>query len=216
MIIDEKLFREWKAKHRGFYQDFNTKITKYYLSKMFDYNYLIETAKDYNSFEKFYNYHTNSKQNLIENTVEKMYDEAVNKGFKLEKEWAYECLVVRLGNCWYGNNIEDRILKTISFASPYITCKKTEPEIDKNYKVDGIVEIVGIDRLAIQIKPLTFTYYDKGSELEYHKMFENEFGPKVYYLFYKENGNIIFNNVEIKLVDKEKIIEQIEKLLVYK
>jgi hypothetical protein len=42
-----------------------------------------------------------------------------------------------------------------------------------------------------------------------------EFGPAVYYVLYKNKNLIQFNNVEIRLDEKEKIIEQIEQLLVY-
>ena len=216
MKINQTKYEQWKRKHSGFYQKFNTQIIKWHLNKMFDYEYLLDTAKDFSNFTDFYYFHSKNKKDLIELHIEKMFNEAANKGFNLEKDWVFECLVVRLGNAFNGMFIENKIINTFMDLSPYIYCTKTDKEVDILYKVDGIVELMGVDKLAIQIKPISFLSYDKGSEIPFHNRYTTEFGIEVFYVLYKDINTIVFNNVEIKLSNKDKIIKQIENILVYK
>lgn len=213
--INQTTYEQLKRKHQGFYMKFNQEIIKWHLNKIFNYEYLLETAKDHSNFTEFYYFHTKNKQDLIEAHLEQMYSEALRKGMALDKDWVFECLVVRLGNAYNGMFTEHKILETFSNLTHYITCKKTAKEIDMLYKVDGVVELIGIDKLAIQIKPISFMSYDKGSELQFHSKFTSEFGPEVYYILYKNKNVIVFNGVELKLDNKDKIIEQIENILVY-
>lgn len=202
-----------KREIQGFYFKFNTEVLRFHMNKIFDYEYLLETAKSFSSFEKFYNFHTQSKKELIDYHVEKMVGEAHIKKISCNETMVRSCLMVRLGNVYTGMWIENKILETFNSLSNYITCNKTEKEIDILYKVDGVVELVSIDKFAIQIKPISFLRYDKGSEKDAHKRFELEFGPKVYYVFYKNKNTIVLDGETIDLNNKNKIVEKIENIL---
>lgn len=214
-MITQAVYEEYKKNVQGFYFKFNETVLKWHISKIFSYEFLLESAKDFDNFTEFYSFHTDEKRFLIDNHVEKMVEESRRKGLEANEDLVKKCLIVRLGNIYNGMWIENRILETFDNLSPYITCKKTEKEIDILYKVDGIVQLIGLDELSIQIKPASFKLYDKGSELQYHERFTLEFGPKVFYVLYKDRNKIIFNDMEIELTNKKKIIEQIEKILVY-
>lgn len=213
MKVNKLTFDQLKRKHMGFYVRFNTEVTKFHIHKIFDYDYLLESAKDFDNFVDFYYHHTFNKHELINEHLEQMYEEALRKGMKLNKEWVEELLIVRLGNAYSGNYIEHQIIKVFSNLAPYIICEKTSKDVDMNYKVDAIIEFSGLDSLAIQIKPYSFTKYDNGSELPYHKRFEKEMGPKVHYVFYKDKDTIVFDESLIKLSEKDRIARKIEKLL---
>jgi hypothetical protein len=215
MEVNQTTYENLKRQVSGFYFKFNTNVLKYHMNKIWDYEYLLETSKHFTTFTEFYRFHTEGKWEVMNQRIDMMLHEARNKGLNPTRDLVKSCLIVRLGNVYNGMFTENKILNTFSTLSPYITCKKTEKEVDMLYKVDGIVEVVGIDKLAIQIKPISFLSYDKGSELPFHQRFEMEFGPAVYYVLYKNKNLIQFNNVEIRLDEKEKIIEQIEQLLVY-
>jgi hypothetical protein len=213
--VTQTTYETLKKRVQGFYWKFNENVLKWHMNKMFDYEYLLETAKEYETFTEFYNFHTSKKQEIIDEHVEQMFDEATRKGLNPTKELVKNCVVVRLGNVYTGMSTENKIINTFSTLAPYITCEKTAKEIDTQYKVDGIIELQGIDKLAIQIKPISFTKYDKGSEKQNHERFKIEFGPRVYYVFYKDKNNISFNGKDIRLDNKNEIINQIEKILVY-
>lgn len=215
MIVNQITYEALKKSVQGFYYKFNTNILKWHIHKIFDYDYLLETAKDFKNFEEFYNFHTKNKQDLIDKHCKQMFDEAKRKGLNPTEHLIKSCFIVRLGNIYNGIFTENKILEAFSNLTPYIICTKTSKEIDTEYKVDAVIELLGVGKLAIQIKPYSFTKYDKGSELKYHNRFTLDFGPEVYYVLYKDKETIIFNNVEIRLSDKKKIIEQIEKILVY-
>lgn len=213
--INQSIYEQLKRKVTGYYFKFNTQVLRFHMNKMFNYEYLLETAKDFENFEQFYNFHTEKKQDIIDQHIKQMYYEANNKGLNTSVELVKKCIIVRLGNIYNGMYTENLILKTFSTLNDFIICEKTPKEIDTLYKVDAVIELVSVDRLAIQIKPYSFTKYDKGSELQYHNRYTLEFGPSVYYVFYKDKNTIIFNGEEIKLSDYNKIIEQIVNILVY-
>lgn len=211
--MNEEKYRKLKMEVRGLYFKFNTEVLKYHMNKIFDYEYLLETAKAFSSFEKFYDFHTESKKELIDFHVEKMVREAHIKKISINESLVRSCVIVRLGNIYTGMFVENKILETFNSLSDFVTCTKTEKEIDIHYKVDGIIELVAIDKFAIQIKPISFLSYDKGSEKDAHKRFELEFGPRVYYVFYKNNNTIVLDGETINLNNKNKIVEKIENIL---
>jgi len=214
MKVNQTVYENLKREVQGFYWKFNESVLKWHITKIFTYETLLESAKDFNNFTDFYDFHVKNKSFLIESHIVKMVEESNNKGLLTNSHQVRACLVVRMGNIYNGMWIENKILNTFNNLAPYITCIKTEKEVDILYKVDGIVELAGLDRLSIQIKPVSFKNYDNGSELQFHKRFTEEFGPQVFYVFYKDKNTIIFNNVEIKLTDNFKIIKQIENILV--
>lgn len=213
--MNQSTYESYKRQVRGFYWKFNTQVLRFHMYKIFDYETLLNTAKDFETFEGFYEFHTKNRQEVINEHLDLMFNEAENKQLNPTKELVEKCLIVRLGNIYNGMYIENKILEVFNNLTDYITCEKTDKEIDMHYKVDAIIELVGVDKFSIQIKPFTFTKYDNGSELSCHERFNIEFGMKVVYLFYKDRNTIIFNGNEIKMNNKNRIIEQIEKILVY-
>lgn len=213
--MNQTTYEQLKKQVQGFYFKFNTDVLRFHMNKIWDYEFLLQTASEFPTFTEFYKYHTKDKWEIISQHIDLMWHEAQRKGLKCNRETVQNCLTVRLGNVYNGMSTEHNIISTFQNLSPYISCEKTTKEVDMLYKVDGIVELAGVDKLAIQIKPISFLTYDKGSELQYHQRFKIEYGPTVYYVLYKGKSVIIFNGVEIRLGDKEKIIEQIETILVY-
>lgn len=206
-------YEKLKRSVSGFYQKFNTTILKWHINKIFDYKYLLETAVQYETFEDYYYFHTKEKAEVISEHVNQMMDESVNKVEGTTEALIRTCILVRLGNVYHGMVMENRIIETFNRLEPWILCEKTEKEIDTNYKVDGIVTFIGIDQIAIQIKPVSFTKYDRGSEIGAHNKFTTEFGIEVYYVFYKDKDTIQFNGIDVKLNEKGKIVEILETLV---
>lgn len=215
MEVNQTTYETMKREVSGFYHKFNQQVLRWHMSKIFNYEDLLESAKGFDNFSEFFNFHTSKKENIINKHIKQMYNEANSKGLNPTEDLVKKCLIVRLGNVYNGMFTENKILTVFNTLAPYISCTKTDKDIDTYYKVDGIIELIGIDRLAIQIKPSSFLKYDNGSELQYHSLFEKEFGTKVYYVLYKNKNEVLFNGNSIKLNEPEKIIEQIEKLLIY-
>ncbi|HLO11580.1 MAG TPA: hypothetical protein VK190_04925 [Pseudoneobacillus sp.] len=211
--ISEEKFKKLKKKYEGFYYKFNQNVTKWYIWKMFDYETLNDGIENFKSFKEFLKFHTKNRYEVVDYHINQMMSEANRKGLKSDYETVRDCLHLRLGNIYYGAFAEHKILTVFNNLKPWITCEKTSKEIDTNYKVDGIVTLVGIDQIAIQIKPISFSKYGLGSEEMAHKQFEKEFGMRVYYVFYEEHGVIAFHGTEIKLTDIEKIVEKIYNLV---
>lgn len=198
--MNEKEYLKLKLGLRGFYGKFNTLVLKWHMRDMFNpYVELLETAKDYDNFEDYYERHTKGKEVLIDETVEKMFTEACKKiptGIRFTKKDCKDAITVRLGNIWTGMYTENKIINTLNSLSDWITCEKTDADTDTNYKVDAIVGIPGIDNFAVQIKPISFLTYGKGTEKEHHERYELEIGNKVLYLFYKDDKDTIVFNEE--------------------
>lgn len=214
-MINQEIYEELKSEVSGFYYKFNTQVQRFYIHKLFKYEDLINTAKDFDNFEDFYNFHTENKLEEIIKTCKKMYEESISKnieGTTMDK--VEKCLIVRLGNIYNGIYTENIILNTLSNLTEYIICEKSTKDTDMNYKVDGVLEIIGLGKIAFQIKPNSFTKYDNGSELRYHNEFKNKFGIKVFYIYYLDKEKIKINNKILKLDNKNDIIEQIEYLLI--
>lgn len=213
--MNQTFYENYKREVRGFYWKFNEQVLKYHIHKIFNYDYLLATAKNFNTFAEFFEFHTAQKIDIIKEHCEEMFNEAAQKNLMPVIGIVEKCLIVRLGNIYTGMWIENKIYETFRDLASFIKVEQTPKEIDMNYKVDLVVELAGVDHIAIQIKPISFLSYDKGSELQCHKRYELEYGPKVYYVFYKDKNTIRFNGVEIKLDNKDEIIIQLENLLVY-
>ena len=213
--VNQETYESLKRSVRGFYYKYNTQVQRWYITKIFNYNGLLESAKYFDNFEDYFKHHTKGKEKLMVQYFNKMYDEARQKGLNPTPELVQYCLIVRLGNIYNGMYNENKVLKTFNNLAPYITCTETSKKIDIDYKVDGIVELKNVNKIGIQIKPITFLKYDKGGELRYHSKFTKKFGYKVHYVFYKDRYTIMFNNKEIKLENKKEIIKQLEKIMIY-
>jgi hypothetical protein len=216
MNINYKEYQKMKILVSGLYWKFNENILKWYMSKIFNYEQLMESSLEYESFEDYYNTHTKGKEDLIEKYVEEMWKEANKKGLNITKEKVKFCLIVRMGNIYTGMKRENNILDMLTNLSPYIICNKAGKFIDTRYKIDCIVEYQGIDKAGFQIKPISFLSYDKGSENKYHLLFEKDFKMKAHYIFYKGDNIVIIGGKEFLIKEnKNEIIKQLEKILVY-
>jgi hypothetical protein len=211
--INQTEYESLKRSVSGFYFKFNQNVLRYHMNKIFYYEGLLETAKSFNNFKEYYYHHTNEKSELIERHVELMLEEANRKGLNPTEDLVRACLIVRLGNIYNGMFTENKIIEAFKNISDWIICTRTDKEIDMHYKVDAVIEIKGIDKFAIQIKPISFLSYDKGSELKNHKRYEKEFNTKVFYCFYKDKNTIVLNNSEVKLSNPNDISNLIEKIL---
>lgn len=211
--MDQKEYEQLKRSVSGYYSKFNTQVLKWYMNKIFDYTYLLESANEFKTFEEYYNFHTKNKGEVISSYVEEMLKEAESKVPGTTRGLIETCIKVRLGNIYTGMVIETKIIDSFNNLNDWISCTKTEKEIDMNYKVDAIVQVAGISEIAIQIKPISFTHYGLGTELTYHQQFEKEFGTKVFYVFYKDLNNILFNGNNVELNDVEKIVQILENLI---
>lgn len=214
-MINQEIYEQYKKEVQGYYYKFNTEVLRFHMYKIFDYESLLKTVKNFENFEYFYNYNTKGKEEIIKEHCKQMLNEAINKKLGGTLELVKKCLIVRLGNIYNGMYTENRILEIFSNLAPYIICNKTNKDIDMEYKVDSIIELVGIGKLAIQIKPISYTKYDGISELKHHRQFKQDYGIDVYYVFYKNKDEIRFNNTDINLTDTEAIINEIENILIY-
>jgi hypothetical protein len=203
--MDQAEYLKLKRSVSGLYQQFNGKVLASGIREIFDYNELLNSAKEHKTFGDFFNYHTKDRTELIDIVVEKMFNQNENEFKGLTKEKVYACLVSRLGNIYNGKFMEHKIITNFNSIEDYIKCIETSVDIDINYKVDAIITVEGIGDFAIQIKPLSFKSYDKGSELPYHKQFELENNMKVYYVLYRDQDTIFFNGELVSLYDKNKI-----------
>lgn len=205
--MNQQEYLKMKRSVSGFYMKFNNKTLAHGIREIFNYNELLETAKNFKNFEEFYNYHTKDKEYLMNKIVEKMFEIDKDNIEGITKEKVKSCLVVRLGNIYNGKFMENKIISTFNNVQPWISCTETSVEIDINYKVDAIVTLNSIGNFAIQIKPLSFTKYDDGKELPFHKQFEIENNIKVYYVFYRDENTIYLNKDIASLYDFKKIEE---------
>lgn len=211
--INQSSYELLKRQVSGFYGRFNQGVLRFHMNKIFDYDSLIETPKQFPTFKEYYDYHTYHKQDVIEEHVAQMLAEAIRKNLNPTPELVRNCLIVRLGNIYNGMVMEDKVLVTLQTVADWIFCQKVSTDIDMNYKVDAVVEIPGVDRFAIQIKPISFLSYDKGSEKVHHERYEKEFGTKVFYCFYKGSNTIVLNNVEISMSNTKLLEKTIEKIM---
>lgn len=211
--MNQKEYEIMKRSVSGFYHKFNQQVLKWNMSKMFHYETLLETAKDFDNFEDFYNHQTKGKEGKIKSIINNMLLFNKDKFTGLTYELIEKCVIVRLGNIYNGMYIENKIIETFKDLSDYISCEKTDKEIDTSFKVDAIVKIEGINQIAIQIKPISFVKYDKGSERNAHKQFTLEYDTQVFYVFYRDRENIVFNGTDVKLNNKGKIIEILENMV---
>lgn len=217
MKIDQELYKKYKKEVRGFYMKFNSQVLKYYIHKLFDYDYLLKSVTRFDNFEKFYYFHIKGKTDKLKEYIIQMLRECERKNIRATEELVIKCFIVRMGNIYNGIYTEHKILTTFSNLAPYIICTKTTDEVDMDYKVDAVIELSGIDKMAIQIKPISFLKYGADSELRFHKKFEKEYETKVYYVFYDNENfeSITFNRHKFNLDDTDKISEYIENILIY-
>lgn len=208
--MNQQEYLALKKKHEGTYFKFNQQVLRWHLNKIFRYEYLLESAHLFDSFEKFFAYHTKDREGKISEVVGNMYQEAVKKGIFISKQGCEECLYVRMGNVYTGVYTEHQILKVLNNLSEDFTCEKANKETDTKFKVDAVITFSIIGQLAIQIKPISYLNYEKGEELEFHREYEEKNGVKVMYLYYKDPETILFNDEEMKLTEVEKIMEQIQ------
>lgn len=213
--INGSTYVELKRSVSGFYQKFNTQVLRFYMYKIFNYDLLISSVDRFDTFEDYYDFHTRYRQDLIEESLEKMYDEALRKGLNPTRESVETCLIVRLGNIYHGIYVENKIISTTQQLADWLVCEKAERQIDLDYKIDAFISIPAINVIGIQIKPISFLSYAKGSEDESHKKFYDKTGTKVYYCFYKDEDTIVLDGTEIKLYNRELYIEKLTELLCY-
>jgi hypothetical protein len=211
--MTNKEYERVKLSVRGLYKQFNTQVLKTHIRSIFNYDYLISSAKDFNSFAEYLHHHTNGKEELISETVDKMFAENVGRFAALTREKVGNCLISRLGNIYFGNFMEYKIITKLNSLNSWITCEKTSEDVDLKMKVDAIITLVGIGNTAIQIKPESYVKYDDGSELGAHAQFKIEYDMDVHYLFYKDDmETIILKGEYIRLDDIEALVKIIEKL----
>lgn len=211
--INSSTYVELKRSVSGFYYKFNQNVLRFYMYKIFDYDYLIESVVNFDHFEDYYKHHVENKRFLIDSKIEEMYNEAVRKNMNPTKQLVESCLIVRLGNIFNGIHNENNIIKTLQNLDNNIICDKASRSTDLDFKIDAFITIPMINTVGIQIKPNSFNSYAKGNEDEKHKEFFEKTGTKVHYIFYKDNGNVIVDGSEIPLIDKEKLLEKIKKIL---
>lgn len=216
-VINQETYFKWKQQLQGPYQRFNNEITKKYVNKIFNYGYLLESAKYYDTFEEFYAFHTLKREKLLKENLELMYQENIEKGFNYDKATVYAMFIVRIGNAYTGMAAENVYIKGLNFIDHNIECIKQQGYVDKELKVDALLKFKGYGSIALQIKPVSNLFYTKGEELEFHEEYTKSTGTKVFYLYYEPDLNTFTLDKQVlKLSEPEKIVEKLKQLMVYK
>ena len=143
----------------------------------------------------FYSYYLN-ETNFGQKALDKSKDIIVSQGIdhKVAEDWVYKRVIHDTVN---GIKYEYKVLEMLNNIGYNV--KFASNIIDKKYAVDLIS-----DTFAIQVKPYTYKIgnnpilkEDKKIHIEQHKEFYNKYNKQVYFIYYKTNGQIDFNDFTI-------------------
>lgn len=214
MKVTKDEYLKYKQEVRGIYKKLNYKIIPQAMYKIVNYDNMVKLAKEFEKFDDFIYYFTVGKDKKIDRILDEMLNKAKNESIDVTKDIVKKCLIVRFGNVFFGFYAENLILKTLTNLSPYIICNKATDEEDMNNKIDATLEIAGIDKIAIQIKPITFLNYNSGNEAVAHQNYFLEHNNNVVYFFYDNEYNLIIKNTKISLENTDELTSFIEKLII--
>lgn len=125
----------------------------------------------------------------------------------LTLEECYECVRFRtICETWNGIIIrEANTIKTLSSLFPIYEFRKTDGHTDHTYAVDYEIYSNGILRCGIQIKPKSYTFNApylqkaRNANLQKYEAYKKKNGVPVYTIISKGNGEILNNDVILKL-----------------